>query len=128
MVTYEGNFDGMEMSLTYYAKGDKVYKQTAENVIPYSAIGVTTKEEAQAILDPVSQEYQGIAGLTESLEYGDDAVVETLSIDFETVDIDAVKDLEGMFFDEDSKNGISLKKSGEALEASGFTKVESSTK
>lgn len=120
---YEGTFNGVEMRLTYYAKGDRVYKQTAENVIPYSALGVTSEEEARVILDPASAQYQGIEGLEETLEYGGDSVRETLSVDFEKVNFDEIQGIPGIDLEGDTSQGVSLKRSGKSLEESGFVKV-----
>lgn len=45
--TFTMDQNGVSMELVFTYEGDKVKTQTANNVMPYSAIGVTTKEEAQ---------------------------------------------------------------------------------
>ncbi len=126
--TYVASLNGIEMELTYYYSGDKVYKQTAHNVMPYSALGISTKEEAQAMLEPISAEYQGIEGLEEKIEYGDTEAVETLSIDYEKVDFNKLVDgsIPGILMDEGilQTKTISLKQSEELLIANGFTAKE----
>ena len=124
VVTYEKSSDGITISLTYYAKGDRVYKQTAKNIIPYSALGVETEEKAREILDAQMASVPQITGYDDTLDYEDDKVIETVSIDYDVVDIEQVKDVAGTYFDGDLENGISLSKSTKWLEESGFTKVD----
>ncbi|MBR2998423.1 DUF1307 domain-containing protein [Candidatus Saccharibacteria bacterium] len=128
VVTYEKVSDGITMSLTYYAKDGLVYKQTAKNTIPYSVLGATTKEEAGAILDPAMEEVLKdaleIDGYEDTVEYHDDKAIENVSIDFNVVDKDKLKDIVGAYFEGDTEQGWSLEKSTKWLEDSGFTKVE----
>ncbi|WP_099206040.1 YehR family lipoprotein [Scatolibacter rhodanostii] len=126
-VTYTTNLNGIEMNITYYAKGDIVTKQTAKNIMPYDALGVTTAEEAEAYMNSIvpADTYQGIAGVEQKIEYGETEAVETLSVDYEVADLDEVASLMGSQFDGDTNsNKVSLKLSAEMLEQSGFTKVE----
>ncbi|MDO4742135.1 MAG: YehR family protein [Candidatus Saccharibacteria bacterium] len=129
VVTYERTEDGITMSLTYYAKGDRVYKQTANNIIPYSVLGIETATEAESILSAYFsselEKSQGIVGYSDEIEYTDDAVIETVVVDYDIVNLDEVKDLMGAYFsgDIDSEmNNVSLKRSGEYLESQGFIK------
>ena len=128
VVTYEKTEDGITMSLTYYAKGDSVYKQTAKNTIPYSVLGVNTKEEAQAILgsamEEVLKDALSIDGYEDTVEYYDDKAIETVLIDFNVIDKDKLNDIVGAYFDGDTEQGWSLEKSTKWLEESGFNKVE----
>lgn len=124
IVTYEKSESGATISLTYYARGDKVYKQTAINTIPYEVLGVSTKEEAKKMLDELVSSTRGVKGYEDTFEYRDDMIVETVSIDYEVIDMDEAKDLVGAYFNGDTSNGISLSKSIEWLEEAGFTKVE----
>lgn len=124
VVAYERNESGAVIRLTYYAKGDKVYKQTARNVIPYEALGVNSKEEAKELLEEIMDSTREIKGYEDVFEYQDDAVIETVSIDYNVVNLDEVKDLIGAYFEGDVENGISLSKSAKWLEEAGFSKVE----
>lgn len=128
VVTYEKVEDGITISLTYYAKGDLVYRQTAKNTVPYSALGVGTKEEARAILDPAMEEVLedalNIDGYEDTIEYYDDKAIETVSIDFNVIDKNKLQDITGAYFEGDAENGWSLTQSIEWLEESGFTRVE----
>ncbi|TLG77285.1 YehR family lipoprotein [Culicoidibacter larvae] len=121
--TYVAESNGVTMELTYYHTGDNVTKQTANNKIPYTSIGVTNAEDAKAILDPVAVQYQNVAGIKHSVEYTDTEVIETLEIDYATLDYDKAKTIPGITMDENAKNGVSLEKSEKLLLSQGYTKV-----
>lgn len=117
--------DGVKTTMVYTFKGDKVSKQTTENVIQYDLVGISSKEEAQELFDPMSEQFQNFDGLTQSMEYYDTNAIENLIIDYTVVDFDEVKHLPGMSFDQEAKvKGISMKKSAELLESQGFTEVK----
>ena len=63
--------------------------------MPYSSVGVSTKEEAKQLLDPIAKQYQAIKGIDYSLDYGEDAATESLTIDYSNLDYDAAKQLLG---------------------------------
>ena len=62
-VSYEKEENGIKIVLTYYAKGDKVTKQTSENTIPYSALGVKSADEAKERLKDVLKSYNDVKGV-----------------------------------------------------------------
>ncbi|CAM4088272.1 DUF1307 domain-containing protein [Listeria booriae] len=119
--TFTSEQNGMKMELTYTYKGDKVTKQTTKNVIPYKTLGVSTKEDAEKSLKALSDKYQGVKGLKESLTYNDDNVVESVEVDYENADLDKLAKIPGMLISGNTKKGISMKKSQEVLEKQGFT-------
>ena len=122
--TYVLEQNGTTITVVYTAKGDIVQKQSTHTEMPYTAVGITTAAEAEAMFEPFAATYQGIEGLTHSIEYKDDMVVENLEIDYQKVNLEDVKELMGMSFDDNAKNGakISLKRSGEMLETQGYVK------
>ena len=125
VVTYKLKQYGAEISLTYYAKGDRVYKQTAKNIIPYSVYGVETAEEAEELIGDLLAEANNIEGYTDEVEYTKDSVIETVTIDYEVVDINKIKDLQGAYLSEgDIQGGVSLSESIKFLEKNGFEKVK----
>lgn len=121
---YSLSMNGVDITITYYAKGDIVTKQTTYSTIPYSAVGATTIEEAKLVFDPMVQTYQGIEGVEESIEYKEDHAIETLVVDYSKADLEQVSKLSGSEFEGDTSGKVSLKKSIKLLEDSGFTKVE----
>lgn len=109
--------------MTFTAKGDKVIAQTTETNLPYSAIGVSSKEEAKEMFDVMVKEFQGKEGISESIKYEEDRLTEKLKIDYEKADLEEVADLPGSQFDESArKNGVSLKKTVKMLEEKGAVK------
>ncbi|MFD1337253.1 YehR family lipoprotein [Oceanobacillus iheyensis] len=123
-VTYQAEENGISITLTYTAEGDNVVKQVSESEIEYSALGVTTKEEAEELLAPLVEEYQNINGLTHEIDYQDDKVVEKVTVDYNEADASEIAELEGSMFEGDPTEGISLEKSIELIESQGFEKVE----
>ncbi|MBQ6144949.1 MAG: DUF1307 domain-containing protein [Lactococcus sp.] len=120
-VSYEKEEKGVKIVLTYYAKGDKVTKQTSENIIPYSAMGVKSEEEAKELLKDVLKSYKDIKGVKDELTYGEDAVTEKVEIDYTVVDMKKAKELVGVSTDGgDISKGISLKNSIKLLEDQGY--------
>lgn len=118
---FEAEQMGIKSTITYYHEEDKVVKQTAENVVPYEAIGASSKEDAQALFDPESEKFQGIDGVKHKMSYSDTEATETLEVDYEKLDFDKAKDLPGMTFDGDAKeNGVSMEKSADMLLKQGF--------
>ena len=124
-VTYSGTVSGVETTFVYTAEGDKVIKQTTESTVPYTALGVTNEDEDREILNPISEQYQGIDGLYESIDYSEDSAFETVRIDYTQVNMEDVLNLPGMSFSGDADTGnISLKQSEALLVEAGYTKVE----
>ncbi|MGO2385184.1 MAG: YehR family lipoprotein [Pseudolactococcus laudensis] len=120
-VSYEKEEKGVKIVLTYYAKGDKVTKQTSENIIPYSAMGVKSAEEPKERLKDVLKSYNDIKGVKDELTYGEDAVTEKVEIDYTVVDMKKAKELVGVSTDGgDISKGISLKNSIKLLEDQGY--------
>lgn len=122
---FESEQMGIQSTITYFHDGDKVKKQTAENIVPYEVIGVTEKEDAQAIFDPEAEKFQDVDGIKHEIEYTDTEAIEKLEVDYADLDFDKANDLPGMTFDGDAKeNGVSLEKSSEMLKNQGFTEKE----
>lgn len=123
-VTYGISMNGVDIAITYYAKDDIVTKQTTKNVVPYEVIGVSDEESARVIFDPLSLQFQGIEGMEEKITYGKESLTETITIDYEKVNISEIADLPGSMFEGDLNGKVSLQKSVELLEQSGFQKVK----
>ena len=122
---FESEQMGIESTITYFHDGDEVKKQTAENVVPYEAIGVAAKEDAQAIFDPEAEKFKGIDGIKHEITYTDTEATEKLEIDYDELDFDKAKGLPGMTIDSKAEeDGVSLEKSTEMLKNQGFTEKE----
>ena len=120
-VRLEKEENGVKIILTYYAKGDKVMKQTFENIIPYSEIGVKTADEAKEQLEEVAKSYNDVKGVKDELTYGEDAVTEKVEINYTVVDMKKAKKLVGVSTDGgDISKGVSLKNSIKLLKDQGY--------
>lgn len=111
---------GITIKMVYYYKGDTVTKQTTENVIPYDAVGVETKEEAQALFDPEAEKMQGVDGITQEMTYTDTEAIETLEVNYENINFEEAQDLPGMELSGNFENGISMEQSANLLLEQGF--------
>lgn len=116
----------VDMTLTYYAVGDVVTKQTTVNVINYQGAGLADADAARALLDPLIGGFQNVVGLEHSIVYGDTSATETLAIDYNIADIVQISELTGSTFEGvvDSNTRLSLAQSRQMLLASGFTEVK----
>lgn len=124
--TFEKEESGTTIRLVYTYQGDKILSQTSEVTYPYSMFGVTTKEEAETLVGSTldTSAYEGVTGLTHSIEYTDTDVVEKSTFDFENINVDEVNALPGMTLEYDPTTGASMKTTEEALISAGYTKVE----
>ncbi|MFD1417100.1 YehR family lipoprotein [Oceanobacillus jeddahense] len=124
-VTLQGEQNGVVLEITYVAEGDEVVEQSTESEIPYSSLMVTTKEEAQAILDPIVAEIQGTEGLEHNIDYQDDKAIETMTIDYTSADLSEISALPGSNFEgSEDADMVSLEQSVEMMESQGFEVVE----
>lgn len=116
--------NGVTSKITLEAEDDKVMKQTADNIITYEALGLTSKEDAEAAFGNVVSTFEDVEGVTHSMNYEDDHATETLVVDYEVADFEEVAQLEGSTFEDTDADFISLEKTIEMLENQGFEKVE----
>ncbi|HCJ6373578.1 MULTISPECIES: YehR family lipoprotein [unclassified Citrobacter] len=122
---YSANLNGVEISITYTYKGDKVLKQTSESKINYASIGATDKESAAKVLDALSAKYKNIAGIEEKLTYSDTYAQENVTIDMEKVDFKALQGISGINISaDDAAKGITMKQMETIMTAAGFKEVK----
>ncbi|EDJ0214078.1 hypothetical protein GD462_10960 [Listeria monocytogenes] len=117
--TFTLSQNGVESKLVYTYKGDKVTKQTAENTISYTALSVSSKEDAEKLLKETSDKFQNIDGLKEKIEYKDDKAIETIEVDYTKIASEDMNKIPGMASGDASK-GISMKESAKLLESQGY--------
>lgn len=73
----------------------------------------------------MSESFQNVEGMIHSIEYDDLQAVESMTIDYEAIDFDALANLPGMSVDESAKeNGVSMEKSVEMLEEAGYVEIK----
>ncbi|EAC4664530.1 DUF1307 domain-containing protein [Listeria monocytogenes] len=117
--TFALSQNGVESKLVYTYKGDKVTKQTAENTMSYTALSVSSKEDAEKLLKETSDKFQNIDGLKEKIEYKDDKAIETIEVDYTKIASEDMNKIPGMASGDASK-GISMKESAKLLESQGY--------
>ena len=114
-----------DLRLTYYYKNDVVTKQTTKSFLSYKSLGATKKEDVKDKIDKASQRYQNIKGIKEKVSFDKNGIKENIEIDYDKADLKELASLPGMMIsNEKNAKKISMKASGEALEKSGFKKVE----
>src|SRR5699024_2322471 len=77
------------------AEGDKVERQTTINEASYDHYGISSKDSAEVAFNDVVAQYRKVEGLEYDVQFLDEEVHETLSINFKTVDIEALKEVPG---------------------------------
>ncbi|EHX7146249.1 YehR family lipoprotein [Listeria monocytogenes] len=117
--TFTLSQNGVESKLVYTYKGDKVTKQTAENTMSYTALSVSSKEDAEKLLKETSDKFQNIDGLKEKIEYKDDKAIETIEVDYTKIASEDMNKIPGMASG-DASEGISMKESAKLLESQGY--------
>ena len=121
--TFEMEDTGLTSTLTYTYSGDEVTSQTAENVMNYEELGLE-KADAEEILNPVAEQYEGLEGIEYSIEYGDEEAVESIEINYEELDYEKAQGVEGIQLEGNPEDGVSMEKSAEMVEEQGYTEVE----
>lgn len=121
--TFTGTIRGIEIKLAYYYKGDIVLRQSSENKIIYSRMGAQNKEEAQKMLQQISEAYQKIQGITERIDYQDSYAVEYVTIDYTKASIKELCKLPGTSITDCSAQYISMIRSQKLLKGNGFQKI-----
>ncbi|EAC8501144.1 DUF1307 domain-containing protein [Listeria monocytogenes] len=117
--TFTLSQNGVESKLVYTYKGGKVTKQTAENTISYTALSVSSKEDAEKLLKETSDKFQNTDGLKEKIEYKDDKAIETIEVDYTKIASEDMNKIPGMASG-DASQGISMKESAKLLESQGY--------
>lgn len=120
---FELSDQGVESTLVYTHSDDEVISQSTENIINYEELGID-KVQAEEIFAGYSDQYQDLAGVEHSFEFGDDEAAENISIVYEEIDAEQLEGVEGIEFEGDPSEGISMERSAEMLIDQGYTEVE----
>lgn len=116
--------DGTTNEIVLIAEGDKVIQQTSKSEITYESLGASTAEEAEEMLAGFSVGYDSTEGLKHQIDYLDDRLVESETVNYDAVDIDEMSELAGTFIDGDASKGVSLKLTVEMMEKAGYRIVD----
>ena len=81
---------GLNSTLTYTVDGDKVLKQSGHNVYDPEALD-TTVETLKAFVEETYKGYQGLKGVTHSIEIKDGKVVQDAEVDYTVASLDELR-------------------------------------
>ena len=81
---------GFNSTLTYTVDGDKVLKQSGHNVYDPEALD-TTAETLKAFVEKTYKGYEGLKGVTHSIEIKDGKVVQDAEVDFTVASLDELR-------------------------------------
>ncbi|GIO23569.1 DUF1307 domain-containing protein [Oceanobacillus sp. J11TS1] len=120
--TYKLEEDNNSIETTFVAEDGEIIEQSTESITSYESIrGIESKEDAEALLVPSAEPLQGIEGLEYNLDFQDDHFIETIKIDFTTVDTSEVPGLAELL--EQEEEHLKLEDAIKYLEEQGFEKV-----
>lgn len=116
----------MDVRNHYEYRGDKVLKMTTTTTLLYSAIQVDSADAAKQYLEAHGgNKWDGVKGIKHKVDYQGDRMVETTTVDFSKVDINANADLLQVQVPDGKKvDHISFKQSSQALKDQGYTEVK----
>ncbi|GIO20841.1 DUF1307 domain-containing protein [Oceanobacillus oncorhynchi subsp. incaldanensis] len=127
-VTLQGEQMGMTMEVTMDAKDDEMTKQTVKANIPYSMVGAASQEEAESMDELFRSEFEpfeDIDGIEFDLDYGEEELTQTISVDLTVADIEEINSIPGASFpDTGDDEYISLEETVSDFEEQGFEVVE----
>ena len=109
----------LNSTLTYTVDGDKVLKQSGHNVYDPEALD-TTAETLKAFIEETYKGYQGLKGVTHSIEIKDGKVVQDAEVDYTVASLDELRKARPEEYS-GIGNHISLTASKKMLKDLGFT-------
>lgn len=121
---YEYKQDGIKLTFNYFHKKDIVQKQINENESSFENLNVTSAEEAKTLVDKVKDQYNAVKGVNYQADISDNKVIEKIEIDYNNLDFEAAKKIQGTKFTSENVQKVSMKKTEEVLLQMGFKKVE----
>ena len=123
--TFTQTKNGITLQMEYTYKGDTVLQQKATNTMPYAIFPVENKEDIHFLLDRLSEPYQGIKGVEQSIDYQEEQAVETVMIDYGELDFDLAKGIDSIFTDgADSEKKVSMQAVEKWLLEKGFEEIK----
>jgi len=108
------------MEIVFTAENDLIIKQRIKNVTAYKDLEISSKKEAEELLEEDIDQFKNVGGLKHDYSFNNDALIEELIIDHEKVDIKKINNLTDSIFDYEFKKRTSLKESIDELETEGF--------
>lgn len=116
--------NGVELTISFHAKGDTVDKMTQVTKIDISKY---SKEQVDTLYnqgDKAKQQFSTIDGLNYNLKEENDVMIETIEISFTKDNIKQLSDSNILPMTESNVSKISLEKTIEQFENQGYERVE----
>lgn len=122
-VTYKSEEGDNSIEVILVAEDEEIIEQSSKSITFYDTIkSVESKEDAEALITPTAEPLQGIDGLEYNLDFQDDHFIETIKIDFSTVDVSELPGLSELL--ENDEGYLNLEDAIKSLEEQGFKKVK----
>ncbi len=117
---------GMELKITFFGKGDTAYKETKENKIVYDKLPVKGKnlEKIKKNFKKLSIQYKNLKGIKSKINFTKEGITEKTTMTYKEMEFEKINKIPGMMYDENIKNGVSLKKTIRLLKEEGFKEIK----
>ena len=125
--TLEFSKHGTEVRVTYSSVGDTIVRQVTRNTVPYEVANLPDRKTAKESFASSSQQYEGITGLDQAIEFRERDYVETLTVDYRRVDPAVLAENPAFalgVLGAGGERGGSMKKAITALRADGYVVIE----
>lgn len=123
--TFEIEQNGINIQMVYSYIEDIVLKQSTKSTGNYAAMGIESKEQAQEALAEIEEQFSNVEGVTHSIDYQDDQLIENTEVDYSKADLQEITKLTGSMVD-GSENAkiVSMSQSEKLLLDNGYTKLD----
>ena len=89
--TFSYEEEGLTSEMTFTYNGDTVENEVSTTTLEYEALGLRSQEDAESALADFALDLEGVEGVTYNFEYGETEAVETLEIDYNTVELSELR-------------------------------------
>lgn len=80
--TFKGQISGINVTHVFTYEGDRVLTTSTTQIIQYSTLKVSTKSDAQQILQPVTTKFRNLPGIDYKIMFFDTNCEESVYIDY----------------------------------------------
>ncbi len=121
-VTMTTTMNGADVEMVLDAKGDKINRITQKTELSIEGVSEDQLEQYKTTLDGIKASYDAIDGVTYKVNYSDTKIEETIVMDVGNSDtLKKLIDSKLLPVTKSNAKALSLKKTKEGLESSGWT-------
>lgn len=117
---YEIEEEGIQTTMTFKHKDDEITEQTTESVVPYDMMGVSSKEEAEAIFGLMGDEMDNLPGISLDIKYKKNEMIQKVVVDYKKANFGEMFDFASMFTDEEISDTNSMEEMDQMLKDQGY--------